>query len=485
VDRLSEFVAIPSVSGDEGRLADRIVGICGDAGVSAARRGRNVVAQRGDGGPRLLLNSHLDTVPPVEGWSADPWSPRLSDGRLVGLGANDAKASVAAMLEAFLTAPLHGSGSLVFAATCDEETGGEGMETLAAGLAFDDAIVGEPNGFTVAVSQKGLVKLRLTARGRAGHAARPHLADNAIVRAAKDVLAVEGLEFPVEDPHLGKPTAAVTLVSGGVKSNVVPDRCDDGGRADDRGFDNEAMIAAIRNAVSSGRGSARVGALPPVRGDPASRIARAALPLGRRRRDRGLRQRQRSRAPLRKAGNRLRAGRAFGVAPRRRVDRARGARPGSGRLPANDRSLLLMKRGKKALWGGGYAGGSGEALSRLSVSYAFDRRLAAHDLAGTRAHARGLRRAGLLTAGSAHEALLKTIERGDRRRPVPLRGRRRDIHLNVERRLIELAGRRAGASTRAPAQPPGGPTCAFDPTHRPRADGLRASTRPPDRAAAP
>ena len=277
MDRLSEFVAIPSVSGDEGRLADRIVEICGEAGVSAARRGRNVVAQRGDGAPRLLLNSHLDTVPPVEGWSADPWSPRLSDGRLIGLGANDAKASVAAMLEAFLTAPLSGSGSLVFAATCDEETGGEGLETLAAGLAFDDAIVGEPNGFTVAVSQKGLVKLRLTARGRAGHAARPHLADNAIVRAAKDVLAVEGLEFTVEDPHLGKPTAAVTLVSGGVKSNVVPDRCEM--TVDARtigGFDNEAMIAAIRNAVSSDVEvlSAR---FRPVRGDPASRIARAAL----------------------------------------------------------------------------------------------------------------------------------------------------------------------------------------------------------------
>ena len=277
VDRLADFVAIPSVSGDEGRLADRIVGICREAGATVARRGRNVVAHRGDGAPRLLLNSHLDTVPPVEGWTGDPWSPRLSDGRLIGLGANDAKASVAAMLEAFLTVPLPASGSLVFTATCDEETGGEGMETLAAGLAFDDAIVGEPNGFTVAVSQKGLVKLRLTARGRAGHAARPHLADNAIVTAAKDVLAVEGLAFPSEDPHLGRPTAAVTLVSGGVKSNVIPDRCEM--TVDARtigGFDNEAMIAAIRNAVSSDVEvlSAR---FRPVRGDPASRIARAAL----------------------------------------------------------------------------------------------------------------------------------------------------------------------------------------------------------------
>jgi acetylornithine deacetylase len=277
VQLLSDFVSIPSVSGDEGRLADRIGEICFEAGVSATRTGRNVVARRGDGIPRLLLNSHLDTVPPVEGWTADPWSPRLADGRLIGLGSNDAKASVAAMLEAFLTSPLPGSGSLLFAATCDEETGGEGMEKLAAGLDFDDAIVGEPNGFAVAVSQKGLVKLRLTARGRAGHAARPHLADNAIVRAANDILAIEKLEFPAEDPHLGKPTAVVTLVSGGIKSNVVPDRCEM--TVDARtigGFDNDTMIAAIRKAVSSDVEvlSAR---LKPVQGDPASRIARAAL----------------------------------------------------------------------------------------------------------------------------------------------------------------------------------------------------------------
>jgi acetylornithine deacetylase len=277
VERLAEFVSIRSVSGDESRLADRIAEICREARVSAERSGRNVLARRGEGRPCLLLNSHLDTVPPVEGWSADPWTPRLRDGRLIGLGANDAKASVAAMLEAFLSVPLPSSGTLLFSGTCDEETGGEGLEKLAPTLSFDAAIVGEPNNFVVAVAQKGLVKLRLTAKGRAGHAARPLLADNAIRRAAEDVLAIEALDFGTEDPHLGRPTAAVTMIDGGKKSNVIPDRCEL--IVDARtipSFDNAAMIAAIRTAVSSDV-EVLSSRLVPVAGDAASRIARAAL----------------------------------------------------------------------------------------------------------------------------------------------------------------------------------------------------------------
>ena len=277
VELLREFVAIRSVSGEEARLADRIAEICAQAGVRAERRGRNVVARRGEGDPCLLLNSHIDTVPPVDGWSADPWTPRVEGDRLIGLGANDAKASVASMLEAFLSAPLPAAGSLIFAATCDEETGGEGMEKLVPNLVFDAAIVGEPNDFSVAVAQKGLVKMKVVARGKAGHAARPHLAENAITRAAKDALAVEALSFGVEDPYLGRPTAAVTMIRGGLKSNVVPDRCEL--TVDARtvsGFGNEAMIEAVRHAVAS-EVEVLSSRLKPVAGDPDSRIARAAL----------------------------------------------------------------------------------------------------------------------------------------------------------------------------------------------------------------
>lgn len=276
VDRLTELVEIPSVSGEEAGVADRIAEILSLAGLEAHRPGRNVWARRGEGAPCLLLNSHIDTVPPVDGWSADPWKVRVEGGRLIGLGISDAKASVAALIEAFETAPLPEQGSLLFAATCDEETGGQGLEALAPELSFDAAIVGEPNGFAPAISQKGLVKVKLVARGKAGHAARPHLSENAIVRAAEDILAIQNLELDEEDPLLGRPTATVTIVFGGVRSNIVPDRCEVVIDARTIGsFDNDAMLGAIRTHVLS-EVEVLSKRLKPVVGDPSSKIARAA-----------------------------------------------------------------------------------------------------------------------------------------------------------------------------------------------------------------
>jgi acetylornithine deacetylase len=275
--RLAELVAIPSVSGQEKWLAERLEAILLEGGASVAQDGRNVFARRGQGSPCLLLTSHIDTVPPVDGWTSHPWNPEVVGDRLIGLGANDAKASVAAMLDAFLTAPPPARGTLLFAATCDEETGGDGLEKLVPKLAFDAAVIGEPNDFGVAVAQKGLVKLRLVARGKSGHAARPHLAQNAIVAAANDVLAIEALAFEASDPFLGEPTAAVTMVKAGVSSNVIPDVCEL--TVDARtihAFDNDRMIAAIRSAVSSDVEvlSAR---LKPVSGNPDWTIVKAAL----------------------------------------------------------------------------------------------------------------------------------------------------------------------------------------------------------------
>ena len=103
IERLARYVAIPSVSGGEGPLADEVCVELEQARIPLHRQGNNVWCEVGDAArPRLLLNSHLDTVPPAHGWSNDPWQPQLVDGRLIGLGANDAKGCVTVMIAAVL-----------------------------------------------------------------------------------------------------------------------------------------------------------------------------------------------------------------------------------------------------------------------------------------------------------------------------------------------------------------------------------------------
>jgi acetylornithine deacetylase len=87
------------------------------------------------------------------------------------------------------------------------------------------ALVGEPTGLRPCLAQKGLLILTATARGRSAHAARAHLGDNALVRAARDILLVDAMRFDREDPLLGRPTITATTVEGGSARNAVPDRC--------------------------------------------------------------------------------------------------------------------------------------------------------------------------------------------------------------------------------------------------------------------
>ncbi|MDP2317603.1 MAG: M20/M25/M40 family metallo-hydrolase [Pseudomonadota bacterium] len=190
------------------------------------RADRNLAAVKDSGvpGPTLLLVSHLDTVPATAAWTRDPWAPTIEGGRMYGLGANDAKGCVSAMAHAFAAARPK-RGKLVLATVCEEEVGRGGLEIFLPSLPrADHAIVGEPTGLHVAVAQNGLLILDCDAKGRAGHAARPHLADNAIYKAARDILALEGLVLDRVHPAAGRTTHAVTVVTGGDRHNVIPDR---------------------------------------------------------------------------------------------------------------------------------------------------------------------------------------------------------------------------------------------------------------------
>ncbi len=232
VELLKALVRFPSLSHQEADIADFIEHYVRRAGLPVQRLDNNVYFWLGEGEDRLLLNSHLDVVPPSADHPFDPFEPVELDGKLYGRGTVDAKASVAAMTTALLSLAREGwrppQGQVIVALTACEETGGgyNGLEALRPHLPpLQAAIVGEPTRLEPCVAQKGLLILKLHARGRTAHAARPHLGDNAILRATRDIQRLSQFRFEKADPFLGMPTLTVTTIQGGTAHNVVPERC--------------------------------------------------------------------------------------------------------------------------------------------------------------------------------------------------------------------------------------------------------------------
>jgi acetylornithine deacetylase len=226
---LEELVAIPSVSGDELAVARHAESTSRAWGLPVALEPFGVVVEVHGAapGPTLALVSHLDTVPAGEGWTRDPFSPELSEGRLYGRGAGDAKASAAAMLAAAADVAAAGlrRGRLLVLLGFGEETRATTMgEAVAARGPVDAAIVGEPTGLDVAVAQRGLLMVDLVAHGdqrHAGHAGGAGFR-NAAVTLAKDLVRLAGLFDDREHPILGRATATPTWLAAGVGRNVTP-----------------------------------------------------------------------------------------------------------------------------------------------------------------------------------------------------------------------------------------------------------------------
>ena len=226
-DLLATLVAIPSISGEEEEAQDALAAWLEARGTPSERLGRNLVATIGEGSPELWLNSHMDTVAPAPGYTFDPWCAKVRGDILLGLGSTDAKGSVAALAAAFVArAANHQGGTLRLVITCDEETGGEGLEWVRGQLSTPDSIlIGEPTDGQVCTGCKGLVRAEVLVRGQSAHASRPWEGKSAI-RLAQPIL--EGLclrqNFP-EDPFLGTPTMEITMIAAGHQKNAIPARC--------------------------------------------------------------------------------------------------------------------------------------------------------------------------------------------------------------------------------------------------------------------
>ncbi|MFV0391880.1 MAG: M20 family metallo-hydrolase, partial [Paludibacteraceae bacterium] len=199
-------------------------------GYTASRMGNNVwtIASGYDGSrPTILLNSHIDTVKPVYGWTRDPFTPTEEDNKIFGLGSNDAGASVVSLLQTFfLLSAQNQSYNLIYAATAEEEISGKnGIESLLKELPkIDFAVVGEPTEMRFAVAEKGLMVLDCTVKGKSGHAARNE-GENAIYKAMPAIEWFQKYRFEKVSEFLGEVKMTVTQIQSGTQHNVVPDLC--------------------------------------------------------------------------------------------------------------------------------------------------------------------------------------------------------------------------------------------------------------------
>lgn len=228
---LKSLIAIPSISRDEEKAADYLQNYIEMQGIATGRKGNNIwcLSPMFDlKKPTLLLNSHIDTVKPVNGWRKDPFTPILeSNGKLYGLGSNDAGASVVSLLQVFFQlCRTKQAYNLIYLASCEEEVSGkDGIECVLPELPpIHFAIVGEPTEMQPAIAEKGLMVLDVTACGRSGHAARNE-GDNAIYKVLEDIAWFRDFRFPKESPFLGPVKMSVTMINAGTQHNVIPDRC--------------------------------------------------------------------------------------------------------------------------------------------------------------------------------------------------------------------------------------------------------------------
>lgn len=255
---LRDLIRTPSFSREEEGTAVLIAQFLEVRGVRINRKGHNIWAfnKHYDANkPTILLNSHHDTVKPNTGYTRDPFAPDIEDGKLYGLGSNDAGGCLVSLIAVFLhfyeAADM--AYNLCLAATAEEEISGrDGIESVLPELGtLDFAIVGEPTQMQLAVSERGLMVLDCKAHGKAGHAAREE-GENAIYNAIKDIQWFQTYRFPKVSEEFGHVKMSVTVIQAGSQHNVVPATCEYvvDVRVTDR-YRNEEVLEIIRQHVTS------------------------------------------------------------------------------------------------------------------------------------------------------------------------------------------------------------------------------------------
>lgn len=228
VTLLKELIAIPSISRDETKAADKLSEYLNKWDLPHGREGNNLWVGCPDwdnNRPTVMLNAHIDTVKPVSSWTRDPFTPTQEGDTLYGLGSNDCGGGLVALLQTYrimLTRPRN--YNILWVASAEEEVSGEnGFSRVLQHLPnIAVAIVGEPTGMQPAIAEKGLMVIDGYAYGKSGHAAREG-GINAIYEALDDLTWLRDYKFRKNSPLLGPTKLTVTVIEGGTQHNVIPD----------------------------------------------------------------------------------------------------------------------------------------------------------------------------------------------------------------------------------------------------------------------
>ena len=229
---LQQLISIPSLSEQEDGTGDAIVAFLQKYGVVTQRQYNNIYAFNkyyDESKPNLLLNSHHDTVEPNSAYTKDPFNPHIEDGKLYGLGSNDAGGALCSLLATFVHFYEREdlSHNIIMAATAEEEDAG--AKSLSALLSIlpkiDVAIVGEPTEMQLAIAEKGLIVYDGKISGTPSHAAHPN-DDSAIYKVPKVLEWFENYAFEKVSDVLGPVKITVTQISAGSQHNVVPAHVD-------------------------------------------------------------------------------------------------------------------------------------------------------------------------------------------------------------------------------------------------------------------
>lgn len=225
---LKQLIETQSFSSEEGPTAAHIEQWFNNQNIPFKRTNHNVWATNkyfDESKPTLLLNSHHDTVKPNNGYTKDPFKAIVEDGKLYGLGSNDAGGCLVSLLAtfAYFYSRENLNFNLVIVASAEEESSGEnGLNSMLSIIPkVDVAIVGEPTLMNLAVAEKGLVVFDAVVKGTPSHAAHPNH-DNAIYKTIPVLEWFKNYTFDKTSEALGEVKLTVTQINAGKQHNAVP-----------------------------------------------------------------------------------------------------------------------------------------------------------------------------------------------------------------------------------------------------------------------